>query len=439
MCALYSGVIILGLCLAILAVDKLFNADIDEDVYVKVVLIVLIAFNTILFLSGVPDVRNEEYGEQSYPKGLKIFTQYVLIPLMTIYVAILILYEVKILIEWELPNGYVSILIIAYAVFGILSLLLIHPIRNTEGNRWIQLFSKLFYILMIPLLVLLVLAIYKRVSDYGITEERYALIALAVWLAGITAYFLLSKNDNIKVIPISLAVVALLSAIGPQSAVSVSKRSQQNRLAKYYPAKNNNDKKEVLSIVRYLNNYHGLQSLQPFTNKDLNEIEHGIIKKYDRKDRTASSELRDTAFAILNIDKNVFETTNYTTFYNNNKSGAIIAGGYKYVIPLDSYSFEQVLLVDSMNITVKKAQNTYTVKINDAAEMVFPLDSLLNTIAEKYKNTKPKNVILKDEELSIIKNSPATEVKMVVSRVVKYYSTDYENDNYTLYLLLHPQ
>ncbi len=438
MCALYTGVIILGLCLAILAVDKLFNAGIDEDVYINVALIVLIAFNTILFLSGVPDVKNEEYGEQSYPKGLKIFTQYVLIPLMTIYVTILLLYEVKILIEWELPNGFVSMLIIPYAVLGILSLLLIHPIRNTEGNRWIQLFSKLFYILMIPLLVLLILAIYKRVSDYGITEERYALMALAVWLAGIAAYFLFSKNDNIKIIPISLALLALLCAAGPQSAVAVSKRSQQNRLAKHYPAKTDADKREVLSIVRYLSNNHGLRSLQPFTDKNLANIEKGILQKQGKNNHMLSIQLTDTVFAILNVDENA-DIYSYTTFYNTNKNGTVLVDGYSYVIPLEIYPKEQTVNIDSITIVVNKNQNAYTVKIDNSSDIIFSLDTLMHSVVEKYKKSNSREVIVSNDELSIEKDNEWGNTKMIVSRFSKSFQTDDKIDTYTLYLLLRPK
>jgi hypothetical protein len=97
---------------------------------------------------------------QEYPKSLKVFTQYVLLPLTTIYLAILLAYEAKIIIEWSLPQSSVAVLILGYTVFGILSILLIHPIRNLEENRWINLFAKSFYLLMIPLLSLLLVSIY---------------------------------------------------------------------------------------------------------------------------------------------------------------------------------------------------------------------------------------------------------------------------------------
>lgn len=68
-----------------------------------------------------------------------------------------------------------------------------------------------------------------RVSQYGITINRYYIILFALWLAGMALYFLLKKK-NIKVIPMSLFVLALISAFGPSSSINVSVRSQMKRL-----------------------------------------------------------------------------------------------------------------------------------------------------------------------------------------------------------------
>ena len=214
---LYSTVIHIGLCIAILAVDQLFNLDLSTKVYGKLFCIIFGLFNTIFFLAGVPSVMKEGDPLESYPKGLKIFTQFVLIPLSIIYLMILLAYESKIVLQWSLPDGWVGWLVAGYAVFGIFSFLLIFPIRTQEENRWIHIFSKWFYLLLIPLIVLLFIAIWTRIRAYGITENRYFLVLLGVWLTGITIYFSLQKT-NIRIIPISLFLFCLIATWGPQSA-----------------------------------------------------------------------------------------------------------------------------------------------------------------------------------------------------------------------------
>lgn len=75
--------------------------------------------------------------------------------------------------EWQLPNGMVSALILGYISVGLLALLLVYPIREQRGNGWIKIFSKYFYLFLLPLIILLVLAVTKRIDSYGITQYRY--------------------------------------------------------------------------------------------------------------------------------------------------------------------------------------------------------------------------------------------------------------------------
>ena len=291
---LYSGVLYLGLAAAIGASTLLFNLNIHDKTYATLFACIAGVFNTVFFLAGVPADTAGLESDDTYPKGLKVFTQYVLIPLASVYVIILLAYEVKILIQWNLPKGMVSNLILGYAVFGILSILLIYPLRNHEDNKWIKTYSRSFYFLLIPLIVLLFLAIASRILPYGVTEMRYFLIVLALWLVFITAYFLLSRKQNIKIIPISLCVVALLSVYGPQSAFSVSGYSQRHILVKifkkYGAVKNGKlvplskvkmsekDGKDAYDRVQYFTYNDNINGLQPCIDKNLGAVEDSIKK-----------------------------------------------------------------------------------------------------------------------------------------------------------------
>ena len=115
----------------------------------------------------------------SYPQILKFFTQFVLIPLLLIYVTILYFYAGKILINWELPRGWVSYLILIFSLFGLLSFLLVHPIAQKKENLWIYSFNRWFYFVLIPLIGLLFWAILYRINLYGITHGRYYVLLLA--------------------------------------------------------------------------------------------------------------------------------------------------------------------------------------------------------------------------------------------------------------------
>ena len=140
--ALYTAVLYIGLVVAMAAIDQLLEIDIDDDRYLQLFIFQVGIFNTWFFLSGIPKFNNTSELEIEYPKPLKVFVQYVLIPLVTVYIAILYVYTGKIIIQWELPNGWVSYLVLSFSIAGILSLLLLFPIRNQKENTWIRIYSK---------------------------------------------------------------------------------------------------------------------------------------------------------------------------------------------------------------------------------------------------------------------------------------------------------
>lgn len=227
---LYSGVLFAGCALALVAVRELFGWYTDSDVFGYLFVVLGALFNTWFFLAGVPHDFAALEQDEPYPKGLKVFTQFVLLPLVVLYLAILYAYLVRILVEWELPKGWVSLLILALAVAGIFALLLIHPLRHNPENTWIRTFARWFYRALFPLLGLLAVAIGTRIRAYGITEERYFVVLLVAWLLGIALYFLWRRGQGIIWIPVSLAVLAFASAAGPWGAFAVAERSQLHQL-----------------------------------------------------------------------------------------------------------------------------------------------------------------------------------------------------------------
>jgi len=294
---LYGVVLFAGLAAAIGATNFLFNFKFESDTYQLLWVWITGMFTTLFFLAGVPTdtvILNED---ESYPKGLKIFTQYVLIPLSTVYVIILLAYEVKILIEWKLPKGLVSNLILGYAVFGILSLLLVYPIREQNENKWLKTYARSFYFLLIPLQVLLFVAVGTRVFSYGVTEFRYFLIALALWLLFISLYFLLFKKQNIKLIPISLCVLTLLSIYGPQSAFAMSMYSQRGMVINFFKKHSGFKGGKLVAIdstkinmhegslgasrLKYFIFRYDLKELQPYFKRDLNVITDSLARIKD--------------------------------------------------------------------------------------------------------------------------------------------------------------
>ena len=319
----FSFVISLGISLAMAAVNELFNADIQPQTFAQMYILSFGIFNTWYFLSGVPGNFEEEIKADEYPKGLKIFTQFILIPLLLIYLTILYFYGGKIILLWDWPEGIVSYMIIAISVLGIFTNLLLYPIQELKESNWIKTFYKGYYFLLLPLVVLLFIAIGIRIGDYGLTVNRYIITLMGIWLSFISIYFILGFK-NIKTIPISLCIAMILSSFGPWGMFSRSERVQFDRLeslltkseilqenkiqnevkwivdekGKIIPTNSNPSKKlpqkeldEINSIVQYLENYHGMSSILPWFEQDLKAILDEAEEKSERYEGPVYSKL----------------------------------------------------------------------------------------------------------------------------------------------------
>ncbi|WP_025764170.1 DUF4153 domain-containing protein [Dyadobacter tibetensis] len=223
---LYAVTLFIGLLIAVKTVEFLFEIKYLFEIEADLAILIFSFFHSLFFLSKVPAHLAHLQNDTSYPTGLKIFTQYVLLPLEVVYLLILYVYTGKILINWSLPSGGVAYLVLAFSVAGIFALLLLYPLRHQHKEKWVHLFSRRFYLALLPLLILLFVGILRRIYDYGITENRYIVVAMACWLGAQTLYFLFSKRKDIIWIPISLSILCLFLVFGPWNIFQVSRKSQ---------------------------------------------------------------------------------------------------------------------------------------------------------------------------------------------------------------------
>ncbi|WP_066505014.1 DUF4153 domain-containing protein [Rufibacter sp. DG15C] len=447
--ALYTVVLFLGLLLAIMAFDQLFDVKIDQKIYPKLWIFMVGVFNTWFFLAGVPN-PNELENVTDYPKGLKLFTQFVLLPLVTLYLVILYAYMGKILVQWEWPRGWVSYLVLGFSTAGIFSLLLIHPVREDECNRWIRTFAKWFYRALFPLLILLLLAIWRRVRDYGITENRYIVLVLALWLLAVALYFLFSRQKNIKFIPMTLGALAFLVAVEPWGVFSVSQRSQTGRLQelltqhqllangqiqKVKKALPDTAAAEITSIVEYLGEMHQYESVRSWFGAPLDSL-FAEKPHFGSKAPNTSDVL-----ALMGLDYTRMPQTTEAldaTYYvlHSKEAEVTVIDGYDYLITLDDYSFEEEQKVDEFKI----GPEAIKVIVSDPKNEVlvqFRKETLrfaLDTLVQKHRNqTKahgtPKQ--LPANELFFKANSNGVEAALQITSL----QAEKEKDRFHLNLL----
>ena len=414
--ALYSGALFVGISLALVAIDQLFNANIPGEYYLRLWILVVGIFSIWFFLAGVPKHYRKLDHLKTYPLGIKIFTQYILIPLVILYALILYSYFIKIITTQDWPVGWVVYLVLGYSILGIFSFLLLFPIQDEKQNKGIRIYSRIFFYSLFPLLVMFFIAIFKRISEYGITENRLFVILLGIWLVFNATFIVIKKFKMIRIIPISLAVLALLSINGPWNVFKISKANQlgrfeqllnKNNLLENGKAKKSEkeitmeDDVEICSIMSYITDVHGYHALQPYFDQPLDTL---FIKDSIRYYSNYDGLIQLTE--ILGIEYNMYNYTrdenSFPFYYScqyNNTDDALLVSGFDYYINYRSYYYNydlngerkdtiiknNYLLPDSTNLQIDFNPETGIIAIgyNDSSLNSIDVFTFLNSVESK--------------------------------------------------------
>jgi hypothetical protein len=228
--SLFSGTLFGGLVLAVHAVAELFDVNPPDEIFGWLSVACFVVFAPLYVLAGVPDGETKRDGELRPDHLLKVLALYILGPILAIYVLILYLYLAKIVVTWELPNGWVSWLVTTLGAGGLAMTLLLYPHRMRSGNRLIGFLSRWTGIIIAPLLLLMTVGIARRVSDYGWTPNRAYILLLNLWFYAIYAWLFIVRGRRVKWILVSAVVVALVSSVGPWSLARISPREDENAI-----------------------------------------------------------------------------------------------------------------------------------------------------------------------------------------------------------------
>jgi hypothetical protein len=233
---------------------------------------------TWVVVGGVPDYVQPSTEAGPVAAAVHRLSAFLVTPLLAIYYLILFSYAVRIAVTGELPKNLVSPLVIAAGLIAGVALVLFDEAADDKVPlRPLRLAAPLF----LPLCALGLYALGPRVEQYGWTEFRglrtVLLATLGVLAAAATVRVLRRRALPLHVLPLGLATVAVLSAVGPWSVMSVARRSQQARLEAAMTRAGlawdaravgdtiipNEPFREISETVRYLHTHFGAGALPP--------------------------------------------------------------------------------------------------------------------------------------------------------------------------------
>lgn len=222
-CTLIGHVMMAGMSLLLASLHLLFGFDVRSEWYVILECLFGLLLSALLFLGRIPQGAKKHDHEPLDSSFLNAVMRFLFLPLVGLYILVLYIYAGKILLTWELPDGWVSWLVCASMVGCIVIEFGLYPVRKLQDKRADHLIARWLPIVILPLLLLMSVGIVRRLSDYGITVNRLYLLTLNLWFYFVCITLFLTKARRINWITISFTLIFLLTSALPVNYISLTR------------------------------------------------------------------------------------------------------------------------------------------------------------------------------------------------------------------------
>ncbi len=445
----FSATLYAGIALSLAAIDYLFSVRIDGDWYAQVGTVIFGIFGAWFFLAGFPRVSDSfpEVVEKS--KVLRIFVEYICVPLLCIFFVILYVYLGQIVFLWNWPKGGVANWILGFSSAGVLVYILAYPLLQKTEYPFLKKFFRVFFALVLPMVVVLFMALSIRLKEYGVTEMRYLVALGGIWLFLSSLYFLFSKNKELKVLPYLAAGFLFFSSFGPWSMYAVSINSQYTHLEKllvqYNLLENNKSKattdENAIPIEDRASIYSKIQFIA-------SREQEGKLHEWFPEAASSTENTRlyynfaDEAMQTLQITKYYdyqrYQDSNYMYLNAVSPSGITDISGFDTLLStVYIYEYDESIQSEEVKPAIYKvASTTYsfvldkdTLKVleNDREIINHDLRVYLTDWIEKFSSSRG---VTSDGSMDVTVQTPNKRFKFILNNLNLERKT--ENDNWNI-------
>ena len=220
--------LVFGLVAAILfTITTLFNVEFSDSFYQHFYTSLGLFTQPLFFL--VFEQRQAK-SEMTLDRISEILVNFVLASALMIFTVLLYAYVVRIIFEGVLPKGMLANITLPYLLGG----LGVYALRSICAKaRWETFFKFYPYLAIVPI-VLLWLAIDRRISAYAWTEPRIYLVALATAITIAYAILIVPKARQYRLISgvVMVAIFAMTWVVKPQEIAYQSQTARFQQLLK---------------------------------------------------------------------------------------------------------------------------------------------------------------------------------------------------------------
>lgn len=364
-----SLVLFLGILLLLQSFKYLFNMDIEETLYTDTATVCFTLVAPLLFMFQLPkdEQKYSQYNWLQHKFGNGII-HYLLIQLHLAYVITLYLYAAKILVTWELPNGWVSTLVSVLMLLTVIILFLLYPIHQQDHIKPVdRLAVRYLPIIVLPLLVLMSVGIGRRFSDYGVTIQRLYLLLFNLWCYAVCIGLIVCRSRKVMWVAWSFVAILLLVSVFPVNVSSFTHNRLQKQvrelLAKHNMTKFPISSKTYTTLLKqagyqqaksftgklnYLNRTYGRQTIEDIINPRYLLADYQVEEMYGQPMAgSTSTSIPENRLISDEREKNI---------------PLPIPPGYRYFQNIDQYTQQKGAKVegDKLLVTMKYQQNGKT-------------------------------------------------------------------------------
>lgn len=432
----FSGVIFGGIAVIIVAIDRLI-VPLDSDIYTHLASIVWVVFAPMLMLSLVPRFADENESSAkiakatSYPRFLEVLLSYVLVPVLTLYTAVLVVYALKTVAGGVWDTDMLEPLILSYLFAMILLNLLLSGIKNAFA----ELFRKISPLFAAGIAIFGIISMIIANRGGGLIVGRYYIIAFGIYsvLVGLAMFIRPGmRRGYIGALAVLIAFVCVLPVAG---AYDTSLRSQggivavtleKNNMLKndvLIPGDNlpEPDKERIYNSVRYLDYIGGLDTLT-----FLPDNFHFFGDFF-------------TVFGFLPEEQGHDKSINYN--YTLKTDSPLSSKGYDYIAYMSYSTFsgennsELTIIDDSsighvMKIITKNGKSTLELTA-DGASLILPLDYVYSDL----KLNGMGDLTLPAEKMTCDFENDTLKIRLIFNNISIYAYDDNENTNASIIIL----
>jgi len=298
-----------------------------------------------LMLAWIPTRKREH----AIPKVFKLLVARVALPIYVLLISILYVYLAKIIVTWSFPSGQVNWFA---SVASLLFIFFWLALAHYDDDRLIRPFIKYGGLVFIPIIVVQFIAIWIRLSNYGLTSLRYVSVVLNILALVFAVVSVIDRGRFVKYLLLVVAGVALVLTMTPLNLFDVPIWEQTHRLTRVLERNamwvegrivvneniSDEDKIKITSAYEFLQWNETSTGKTPRIVRDIPESESSFKETFgfDKKYEERSS---DKWYGAGDSWEDEYDGTEWVNYYHEINS--IEVDGYRNLTVVNYYSFEE--------------------------------------------------------------------------------------------------